>query len=89
MKIKVYMVYIIIYLTVELLASPPFVPQRHLFSVILAALVVALLIVRLASLASHDAAEGFLGYEFTKLPSDNFIQIGFEIYMNCKSTYVP
>ena len=83
------MVYIIIYLTVDLLAPPPFVPQRHLFSVILAALVVALVIVRLAPLASHDAAEGFLGHEFTKLPSDDFIQIGFEINMNCRSTLVP
>ena len=52
---------IISYLTVELLAPPPLIPQLHLSPVIpAAARVVGILIVALAPFPSHDAAERLL-----------------------------
>ena len=52
---------IISYLTVELFAPPPFIPELHLSPVIpAAARVVGILIVALAPFPSNDAAERFL-----------------------------
>ena len=67
---------IISYLTVELFAPPPFIPELHLSPVIAAAArVVGILIVALAPFPSHDAAERFLPCVFpTKLLTDKTIQ---------------
>ena len=66
---------IISYLTVELFAPPPLIPQLHLSPVIADACVVGILIVALAPFPSHDAAKRFLPCVFpTKLLTDKSIQ---------------
>ena len=59
------------YLTVELLAPPPLVPELHLPSVVVVPLVggvgCLLIVVALAPLAADDVAQGFLGCFLTAI----------------------
>ena len=64
------------YLTVELLAPPPLVPELHLPSVVAVPVVgggggCLLIVVALAPLAADDAAQGFLGWFFDGNYSQN------------------